>query len=222
MSTFPTSIPSYLGFTATHTLATDTHAAQHNQEQADIIAIATKMGTGSSTPSSGNVLAASGTGTSSWSQVNLTSMITGVLSVTNGGTGQSSIASFISNAYPVGCIYTEVTGVNPGTTFGFGTWVAFGAGRVLVGNGSSDQAFTAGTTGGESNHLLTTGEMPSHNHALNARAYIGDGAGTAVSLAVTGASFIKTTTDTTANAGSGSTHNNLQPYLVVYFWQRTA
>src|SRR5438876_629467 len=87
---FPTGTPSYTGFTAGHTLAADAHAAQHNQEQADIIALANKVGTGASTPASGNVLTASGTGTSSWSQVNLTTMVSGVLPVANGGTGVSS------------------------------------------------------------------------------------------------------------------------------------
>lgn len=90
MSTFPTSIPSYLGFTAGHTLLVDIHAAQHNQEQADIIALANKVGTGASTPATGLVLTASGTGTSSWSQVNLTTMVSGVLPVANGGTGTTS------------------------------------------------------------------------------------------------------------------------------------
>ena len=164
---FPGSIPSYLGFTASHTLLADTHAAQHNQEQADIIALATKMGTGASTPAAGQVLTATGTGTSSWSEVNLTTMVSGVLPVANGGTGQSTIAGLLPNIYPVGCIYTETTGVNPGITFGFGTWSAFGQGRVLVGNGSSDQAFAAGATGGESNHILTSTEMPSHVHHQN-------------------------------------------------------
>lgn len=34
--------------------------------------------------------------------------------------------------YPVGSIYLSVNSTNPGSIFG-GTWVAFGAGRVLVG-----------------------------------------------------------------------------------------
>src|ERR1700756_3590608 len=90
MPTFPTGTPSYLGFTASHTLLADTHAAQHNQEQADIIALANKVGTGASTPTSTTVLTGSGVGTSSWSQVNLTTMVSGVLPVANGGTGTTS------------------------------------------------------------------------------------------------------------------------------------
>lgn len=96
MSTFPTSIPSYLGFTAGHTLLLDVHASQHNLEQADITAIATKVGTGASTPTSGNVLTGSGVGTSSWSPVNLITMVSGVLPVANGGTGISSLGANIA------------------------------------------------------------------------------------------------------------------------------
>lgn len=87
---YPTAIPSYLGFTAAHTLAVDTHAAQHNQEQADIIALATKMGTGASTPTTNTVLASTSNGTSSWSQVNLTTMVSSVLPIANGGTGTTN------------------------------------------------------------------------------------------------------------------------------------
>jgi hypothetical protein len=90
MSTFPTAIPSYLGFTATHTLAADSHAAQHNQAQADITAIATKIGTGASTPTSNKLLRGNGTGTSAWSQAELTTDVSGVLPVANGGNGTTS------------------------------------------------------------------------------------------------------------------------------------
>lgn len=87
---FPGAIPSYVGFTPGHTLLTDVHASQHNLEQADIAAIASKIGTGASTPTSGLVLRGDGTGTSSWSQVILSSDVSGVLPVANGGTGTTN------------------------------------------------------------------------------------------------------------------------------------
>lgn len=87
---FPSSIPSFAGFTGSHTLAVDNHAAQHNQEQADIVAVATKIGTGSSTPTSGKLLRGNGTGTSIWGQADLTAEVTGVLPIANGGTGTTS------------------------------------------------------------------------------------------------------------------------------------
>lgn len=91
MSLFPGAIASFIGFTATHTLAADSHAAQHNSEQAEIIAVETKVGTGSSTPSSGTVLRGTGAGASAWGQVALSTDITGTMPVANGGTGQNSL-----------------------------------------------------------------------------------------------------------------------------------
>lgn len=134
-------------------------------------------------------------------------------------------SSALAAIYPVGCIYTETTGVNPGTTFGFGTWVAFGGGRVLVGNGTSDETFTAGATGGESNHLLTSAEsgVPAHTHAgpsgQDFVTYVGSGGGAGVS-----GSNVTTQASTGYNAAQNASaaHNNLQPYVVVYFWERTA
>lgn len=84
---FPGATPSYAGFTAGHTLAQDSHAAQSNAEQADIIALSNKLGTGASTPTSGLLLRGNGIGTSAWGQVILTSDVSGVLPQANGGTG---------------------------------------------------------------------------------------------------------------------------------------
>jgi microcystin-dependent protein len=149
----------------------------------------------------------------------LSTGVTGILPVTNGGTGQSSlstlIATVLASAFPIGCIYTETSGTNPGTTFGFGTWAAFGAGRVLVGNGTSDQAFAAGATGGESNHTLTVPEIPAHTHSYNFNNTVG-------SIAAGGGIGANTPALQTGSTGGGGAHNNLQPYIVVYFWQRTA
>lgn len=93
---FPSSLPSYAGFTSTHTLQADNHAAQSNQEQADITAIATKVGTGASTPTSTSVLVGNGGGTSAWGQIALSNMVSGVLPVGNGGTGISSLGSGVA------------------------------------------------------------------------------------------------------------------------------
>lgn len=72
MSTFPTATPSYAGFTGSHTLSADNHAAQHNAEQADIIALAGKLGVGASVASVGTILRGTGAGTSAWGQLDLT------------------------------------------------------------------------------------------------------------------------------------------------------
>ncbi len=59
------------------------------------------------------------------------------------------IAGVGGSAFPVGAIYTNVTGVNPATELGYGTWTAFGAGRMLAGYSAGDPDFgTILATGG--------------------------------------------------------------------------
>ena len=125
-----------------------------------------------------------------------------------------------------------MTNTNPGTIFG-GTWVAFGEGRVLIGAGSITDArgesatFTAGATGGEMKHVLSEDEMPSHKHSV----YTGQDQGELRPYTETLPKIAPTYYDSVAkptvwfptnNAGHGYAHNNMQPYIVVYMWQRTA
>ena len=54
-----------------------------------------------------------------------------------------------TGAWPVGAVFISVVSTNPATLLGFGTWSAFGAGRVLVGLNSGDADFdTVEETGG--------------------------------------------------------------------------
>ena len=55
--------------------------------------------------------------------------------------------------YPVGTIYTQAgVSTNPGSLLGFGTWEAFGTGRVLVGLDAGNPLMdTLGETGGSAN-----------------------------------------------------------------------
>lgn len=222
MAQYPTSLPSAGSASPTATLAAAGHTALHNTVNDEARAIATKVGTGSSTATSGTVLRGNGAGTSAWAQVNLTSDTTGTLPVQNGGTGVTTASELrqlvLPYVYPVGSIYTNASdSTNPATLLGFGTWTAFGAGKVMVGINSSDADFdTAGETGGAKTHTLTVDEIPSHSHtvfgALNAE--------TGTTRRQLGAT---TSNDVTSDAtGGGQAHNNLQPYVVVYLWQRTA
>ena len=164
--------------------------------------------------------------------------------------------------YPVGAIYTSTNNINPGTIFG-GEWRALAPGRCLIGAGDG---FTAGATGGEKEHTLTTEEMPAHAHTAKATA-AGDHKHNRGTMNITGAfdgnindpyhegAFYNTgrgwngsdgdkggglkgfdasrswTGETSAagshthtvnviNTGGSKAHNNMQPYLVVYFWER--
>lgn len=64
--------------------------------------------------------------------------------------------------HPVGSVYINATnGTNPSTLLGFGTWAAFGAGRVPVGFNAGNPLFdTAEETGGSYDTTL-----PSHTHS---------------------------------------------------------
>jgi hypothetical protein len=130
----------------------------------------------------------------------------------------------LNKFYPVGSIYENKTNsANPSTYLGGGTWVAEGQGRVSIGAGTGtdinavNQAFTAGTTGGEYLHTLTLAEMPSHTHNITVNA--NDGSGNKVADSDGGGA---NSTAATASAGSGTAHNIVQPYSVYYRWVRTA
>lgn len=136
---------------------------------------------------------------------------------TTGGELQIDGTNVLEKVYPVGSIYINATSsTNPATLLGFGTWVAFGAGKVIVGLDSSDTDFdTAEETGGAKTHTLTTSEIPSHTHSLSTS----DNPGGSGAIEVAGGA--PTSTQTTQATGGGGAHNNLQPYIVAYMWKRT-
>jgi hypothetical protein len=132
---------------------------------------------------------------------------------------------FGDKMYPVGSIFTNASNaLNPADILGFGTWTAFGAGRVLVGKNTSGTFQTIGATGGAETHTLQTTEIPSHQHgagnAYNTTSTYGSG-GSSANLMSLSASMGNQNFGT-GFAGGGGSHNNLQPYIVVYMWQRTA
>jgi hypothetical protein len=152
------------------------------------------------------------------------------------------VAAAVKEAlFPVGSIYTNATNsTNPGTLLGFGTWSAFGAGRVPVGFNAADPLFdTAEETGGSKDAIVvshthtatSTVTDPGHRHSVNTFqggdgsgvANVGENAGpfvigTGTNTATTGI----TVATTNASAGSSGTNANLQPYITVYLWKRTA
>lgn len=137
----------------------------------------------------------------------------------------TGVTATISNAYPVGSIYMNATNsTNPGTLLGFGTWTSFGAGRVLIGIDSGDTDFdTAEETGGSKTHTLTESQIPSHRHQVGSNdssAGFGGAAGNQEFVQNFGSGIGNPCN--TSFTGGGSAHNNVQPYIVVYMWKRTA
>jgi microcystin-dependent protein len=207
-------------------------------------------------------------------------------------TADAVASSVMHTIYPIGSLYTSTLATNPNTLLGFGTWSAFGVGRVMVSQDTGYAPFdTLEETGGELTHTLTSSEMPSHNHTQNSHNHTQDahthtqdshnhtqnahthiqdphhhipqrwtvGAGgswpSATSAAASTASSAgaPNTTDTTATnqnttatnqattatnqnttatnqattatnnlTGGGDPHNNVQPYIIVKVWKRTA
>ena len=147
------------------------------------------------------------------------------------GSGQVSfttltgVTATIANAYPVGSIYMNATNAtNPGTLLGFGTWAAFGEGRVLIGIDSSDTDFdTAEETGGSKTHTLTEAQLPSHRHQVGSNdSGTGTGGAAGNMELVRDAGTGNGPAVNSSFTGSGQAHPIVQPYIIVYMWKRTA
>jgi hypothetical protein len=142
---------------------------------------------------------------------------------------QASLVAALEAVYPVGSIYISTSATNPATTFGIGTWEAFGAGKVLVGQDVGDADFdTLEETGGSKDAII-----PYHNHPVTDPGHAHAGGRTPFynNGIVAGAND---TTSSPANTGTALTNvavsfvgepvadKNLQPYVVVKMWKRTA
>ena len=137
--------------------------------------------------------------------------------------GDINLPKLLSKIYPVGAVYITYNNNNPGKFLG-GTWVRFGEGRTLIGegtgnDGSTSMSFTTNSTGGEYKHKLTIDEMPSHNHQYYSPVVQKVAASSSGS---TYGNYNKQYLIGTDYAGGDGYHNNVQPYITVYFWRRTA
>ena len=83
-------------------------------------------------------------------------------------------------------------------------------------------SFTAESSGGEYKHKLTVTEMPSHGHKLYARG----GQTAQISSPFADNKPITQGSNSygfnVSSTGGDQSHNNIQPYIVIYFWRRTA
>ena len=157
--------------------------------------------------------------------------VAGTLTVTGIPTIPTAADALNAAAYPVGAIFTTTTVYADSAAvvaaIGGTTWVAFGGGKVLVGLDSGDSDFdTVNETGGSKtpttgSHTLTTSEIPSHSHTLTTGS---GGGGVTVQTSMGTAAGAGSTSTGSTGGGGGHTHtgNAVQPYIVVYFWKRTA
>ena len=153
---------------------------------------------------------------------------------------------------PVGSIYQSTIATSPENLFGgTWEAMPAGRVLLAQGESDWGTTYEAGSTGGEATHQLTVGEMPSHNHNASTNnvnqngtidwlqagkdysfsgvfatsskkkgANVGNGESTGVWNCVFDSSHSHTVAIN--NTGSNQTHNNMQPYLSVYIWKRTA
>ena len=181
------------------------------------------------------------------------SLPTGTTAVTQSAGNNSTllattafVQAVIEAQNPVGSLYFNATNAtNPGTLLGFGTWTAFGAGRVMVGFDSGNALFdTAEETGGTADaitvshtHTATsTVTDPGHIHTAlsnnqkssevggpyNAQSAIGDNGRNDPNVSTVSAFTGVTVATTNDSTGSSGTNANYQPYITVYLWKRTA
>ena len=132
-------------------------------------------------------------------------------------TSALTAATINALVYPVGSIYfNAAVSTNPATLLGFGTWVAYAAGRVPVGKAASGTFDTLGEEQGAETHTLTIAEMPAHTHTYGKST-------TSEAMSIHDISGLRgAATTNTSSTGGGDAHNNIQPSITVYMWRRTA
>jgi hypothetical protein len=172
------------------------------------------------------------------------------------GTNTSQIATtafvrtaIMDSVYPVGSVYISAgSATNPATLLGFGTWAAFGAGRVMVGLNGGDALFDSlEETGGSKDAVVV-----SHSHTASSSSTFSGNAlgthahtvtipggysefgglanpGTSASASVSSSAVSAgtptgsvSTSTSISTTGSSGTNANLQPYITVAMWKRTA
>lgn len=147
------------------------------------------------------------------------------------------VTAALSAIYPVGSVYINAAvSTNPSTLLGFGTWTEFGAGKVVVGLDAADTLFdTLEETGGSKDAIVVshthtaTVTDPGHLHTFTNPLAGGPNSGQIMRGDVLQAtSYTQTASATTgitvsnSTTGSSGTNANVQPFIVVKMWKRTA
>jgi len=127
--------------------------------------------------------------------------------------------NFLSH-YPIGAIYMNANrSDSPNRYIGYGTWSKFAEGRALISADATEDSVPINESpSGSLIHTLTSSELPSHTHKFH---QIGNSEkdkdnGFAM-IAESGGNTIRFSNAT----GGGGSHNNVQPYVTVYMWERT-
>ena len=135
---------------------------------------------------------------------------------------------------------------NPAVIYGYGTWVPYAAGRVIIGAGTStdvngvQRSFAGGSTGGTYEEVLAQSQLPSHNHGYKDRYYFENSGslGNVPAANKINAGFVNGgigsgdtdsdnntfvfVNDVTTSVGGNQAVNNIPAYITCYIWLRTA
>lgn len=135
-----------------------------------------------------------------------------------GPQGPQGDPASIAGAWPVGSIFISAIATNPATSLGFGTWAAFGAGRVLIGQDANDAAFdTAEETGG-SKTVAAAGSVSQPTFTGSALGTHSHGTGTFAASAHSGAAVADHASHThsvTSNVAVGDHASHTHAYTDV-------
>ena len=158
----------------------------------------------------------------------------------------TNVTVILQQVYPIGSIYVNASNsTNPATLLGFGTWVAFGGGRVPVGyvaGGDVDGDYgEAELEGGGKETTLTPYQLPDHGHRIYDTTLVDPALSTENYSSHRAVSIIRASGQYRLNSQSpdvplieqsiydGSTPRGdqlsvdlRQPYITVYMWKRTA
>lgn len=135
---------------------------------------------------------------------------------------------------------------NPNVIYGYGQWVPFAAGRMIIGAGSStdtnstQRTFAAGSTGGTYQETISQSQLPEHQHGYKDRYHFENGnqLGSVPTSNKENAGFVNGgigtdgsdrdnntflfVRDTTDPVGNNQPVNNLPPYITCHIWLRVA
>ena len=122
----------------------------------------------------------------------------------------------LDTSYPIGRVITSVENTNPGTYLG-GTWVPFGSGRTLVGVDIDQTEFDSIEKTGGSKYLQE------HGHDLRYKlGSTGSSNNWVVDAGNTSNGYVTSAGNNAIKTSGTGNSGNLQPYITVYFWKRTA
>lgn len=147
----------------------------------------------------------------------------------------------LDSIHPVGSVYISVDSSNPSQLFG-GQWEQIKDTFLLA----CGDTYANATSGGEASHVLTTNEMPNHNHTASTNnagdhrhtfkgwwTTKGDGSEAYACVARSpqadaeeygsfSTSGNHSHTVTVNGTGGNQAHNNMPPYLAVNMWKRVS